>query len=80
MDTLEQVRRILGQVLQIGERAEAMTADTPLFGSLPELDSMAVVRLIHSLEQDLGIEIDDDIDVDDFASLGALAHFVDARR
>ena len=41
METIIQVRSLLGEVLQLGERAQSLTQDTALLGSLPELDSMA---------------------------------------
>lgn len=78
MNTLEHVRSIVVEVLALsGERA-ALDASTPLLGSLPELDSMAVVSLIGALEEHFGIGIaDDDISADSFATLGSLAALVD---
>ena len=55
----------------------SFTAATPLLGAIPELDSMAVVTLITSLEEQFGITVDDDdISGDTFASVGSLAAFV----
>ena len=48
--TLEDVRKILVETLGIENRAGSLTASTPLFGSLPELDSLAVVELVTALE------------------------------
>ena len=46
----------------------------------PELDSMAVVSLITTLEERFGIVVDDDdIDGSTFASVGALADFVGSK-
>ena len=42
-----------GQVARFGEA-------TPLFGALPEFDSMAVAGLLSELEERLGILIEDD--------------------
>jgi acyl carrier protein len=57
-----------------------MSADTPLLGSLPELDSMAVVSLIGALEDHFGIAVDDDdISASTFATLGSLAAFVEQK-
>lgn len=51
--------------------------ETALLGAIPELDSMAVVTLITSLEEQLGIVVDDDdIDGSTFATVGSLADFV----
>lgn len=58
------------------DRVAAFDANTPLFGALPELDSMAVATLLTELEDRLGITIDDDdIDVEMFESFGALLQF-----
>lgn len=54
-------------------RAAAFDDATPLFGALPELDSMAVATLLTDFEDRLGILIDDeDLDADNFETLGAL--------
>ena len=81
MDTTDEVLRILDEVLSLGGRSAAFTRDTHLVGALPEFDSMAVVSLITALEQQLGIVIDDDdLDGQTFATVGALADFVSAKR
>jgi acyl carrier protein len=55
------VRAVLRDVLGIdAARVAAFTEATPLFGSLPELDSMAVAGLLTELEDRLGIVIEDD--------------------
>ncbi|MBI5330405.1 MAG: acyl carrier protein [Betaproteobacteria bacterium] len=80
MNTLEDVKHLLDHALQLGGRASAMQADSPLLGALPELDSMAVVNVIASLEEHFGISVlDDDINADTFATLGSLAAFVDSK-
>ncbi|WP_306391361.1 acyl carrier protein [Telluria beijingensis] len=80
MTHLDQVRTILTDVLGLGPAGAALTADSFLLGSLPELDSMAVVTLIAALEEHFGIAIDDDdISASTFATLGSLADFVAAR-
>lgn len=81
MDTQTEVLKILDEVLSLGGRALGFRADTPLMGALPELDSMAVVTLITTLEDRFEIAIDDDdITGDAFASVASLRDFVDARR
>ena len=77
---LNEVKNILIDVLNLGEAGQALEADSPLLGSLPELDSMAVVTLIGALEEHFGIAIDDDdISASTFATLGSLAAFVEER-
>jgi acyl carrier protein len=80
MDVHQEVLRVLDEVLSLGGRSAAFGRDTPLLGAIPELDSMAVVTLITTLEDQLGITVDDDdIDGDTFASVGALVDFVSAK-
>lgn len=75
------VRGVLRDVLGLkSAQVEAMTADTELFGALPELDSMAVAGLLTELEDRLGIVIDDDdVDGDMLATFGALTDFAMAK-
>lgn len=80
MDVLENVIRVLDDVLSLGGRAASFTRNTVLLGAIPELDSMAVVSLITALEERFGFVADDDeISGDAFATVGALADFVSAR-
>lgn len=77
MNTAEELKDILADVLSLGERAARLDAQTPLLGSLPELDSMAVVSLLTTIEERFGIAIgDDEIDADTFATFGSLTAFV----
>ncbi len=72
-----QVRGIAQNVLQLGAGIEAIDIDTPLLGHLPELDSMAVVTILTSIEEQYGIIIDDDeISADVFLSWRTLVEFV----
>lgn len=80
MDVLQEVLRTLDEVLSLKGRGLAFTRDTHLLASIPELDSMAVVSLITSLEERFGIIVDDDeIDGATFATVGSLADFVGAK-
>jgi acyl carrier protein len=80
MEHLEEVREILSQVLGLGERSHSLHADSTLLGSLPELDSMAVVSVITALEEHFGIVVDDDeISASSFETLGSLARFVEEK-
>ena len=78
---LNQVKTILIDVLGLGEAGQRLDADSPLLGSLPELDSMAVVSLIGALEDAFGITVDDDeISASTFETLGSLAAFVELKQ
>jgi len=69
------VSQILRTTLGLGHRP--LNQDTPLLGSLPELDSMAVANLIVALEQYYGFEVhDDEISARHFATVGTLSDFV----
>jgi acyl carrier protein len=75
------LRAVLVDVLGLPtERVAAFTEATPLFGALPEFDSMAVAGLLTELEERLGITIDDDdVDADMLESFGALLTFAKAK-
>lgn len=74
----QQVKTILGEVLSLSDAArDALAPDSALLGSIPELDSMAVVHLITALEDQFGIVVDDDeISATTFETLGTLTAFV----
>ena len=77
MATIDDVKIVLRDTLQLGERASRFDASTPLFGSLPELDSMAVVAVITALEERFDLTVDDDeINGEVFDTVGSLADFV----
>jgi acyl carrier protein len=71
------VRAVLVDVLALSpDRAETFHAATPLFGALPELDSMAVAGVLTELEDRLGIVIEDDeVDGEMLETFGALVTF-----
>ncbi len=71
------VRAVLADILGLDAgRVAAFTADTPLFGALPELDSMAVASVLTELEDRLAILIEDEeIDGEMLETFGALVQF-----
>ncbi len=77
---LDDVKQILTDVLSLGEQGAALHAGSTLLGSIPELDSMAVVNLITALEEHFGITVEDDeISATTFETLGSLTDFVAAK-
>lgn len=77
MDVRREVLELLDEVLGLGGRAKDFTEDTPLLGSIPELDSMAAVSLITAMEERFGFDVDDDdIDGSTFATVGSMVAFV----
>ena len=76
-DVDKAVRGVLQDILALSpERVAAFRADTPLFGALPELDSMAVAGVLTELEDRLKILIEDDeVDGEMLETFGALTGF-----
>lgn len=72
------LRAVLTDILGLSPaRAEALEDDSGLFGTLPELDSMAVANLLTELEDRLGIIIEDDeLDGELLESFGSLTAFL----
>jgi acyl carrier protein len=74
---VDAVKAVVVETLGVEDRADAIDASTPLFGALPELDSMAVLELVLELEQRFEIEIDgEDVTAEVFETLASLAAFV----
>lgn len=80
MDFKREVKMMLDDVLHMNGRASAFESDTPLLGSVPELDSMAVINLISAIEDRFHCTVhDDEIDGAVFATLGSLVEFVSSK-
>ncbi len=80
MQNLDEVKDILSDVLSLGERKNFITVDSILLGSIPELDSMAVVNVITALEEHFDITVnDDEISAKTFETLGSLTYFVEQK-
>lgn len=75
------VRDTLIDTLGLTTPARLFSEDTPLFGSLPELDSMGVVLLLTALEDRFDLTLaDDEIDARWFETLGGLVQALADRR
>lgn len=76
-----ELRDLLNDVLGLGPaRAAALTAESGLFGALPELDSMAVASLLTEIEDRFDVVIDDDeVDGDMLGTYGDLLAFIRAK-
>lgn len=80
MAVIDGVKRALQEALQLGDRVQAFDPSTPLFGSIPEFDSMAVVTVITALEEQFDIAVDDDdISAEVFETVGSLTRFVEQK-
>ena len=75
------LRAVLVDVLGLApERVRGFGEATPLFGALPEFDSMAVAGLLTELEERLGILIEDhEVDADMLETFGSLLTFSRAK-
>ena len=79
--SLDELKKLLGDVLHLGRRTATLSADTQLFGSLPELDSMALISVVLEIEERFGITLDDDeATAATFATIGTLVSVVDRKR
>ena len=57
MTTVEKLKAILRDSLQLAGRADSLTAASPLLGAIPEFDSMAVVAVLTMIEDEFGITV-----------------------
>lgn len=77
---VEEIKAILRDTLQLGARADQLTAGSQLLGTIPEFDSMAVVTVLTMVEDEFGITIDDDeVSAELFETVGTLATFVERK-
>ena len=80
MAVMDDLKGVLRETLQLGDRADGLQPSTPLFGGLPEFDSMAVVAVVTAIEEQFDLMIDDDeITADVFETLGSLSGFVEGK-
>jgi acyl carrier protein len=80
MNTFDEVKSVLIHALQLGDRGTGLHTSSPLLGAMPELDSLAVVSVITSLEERFGFFVDDDeISAETFETLGSLVEFVETK-
>ncbi|MDD3355241.1 acyl carrier protein [Zoogloea sp.] len=80
LDTKKEVLAILDEVLSLGGAAAQFDLDTALLGSLPDLDSMAVVGVINLFEERFDIVVEDDeIDGSTFVTVGSLVDFINGK-
>ena len=75
--SFDDVKAVIVNVLGLEDRVDSLDPSTPLLGSLPELDSMAVVELVTALEERFNLEFDEaDITGEVFETMGSLTAFV----
>lgn len=80
MNSIDPIKKILIDTLNLGVHGELLSSESILLGGLAELDSMAVIHVITRLEEYFGFSIEDDeISAQVFETLGSLAAFVDSK-
>ena len=74
---LKETKGLLRDSLQLGDRIDNFTANSPLLGAIPEFDSMAVVTVLTLLEERFDVIVEDDeITAEIFETIGSLEAFV----
>jgi len=77
---IDDVKTVLVTTLAIEDRADEIGSTTPLLGSIPDLDSMAVLEVLLALEERFGIVIDGEaVTAEAFETLETLTAFVAAQ-
>jgi len=71
------LRALLAEILGLSpKRVAGFTEGTPLFGALPEFDSLAVANFLTAFEERFSVLIEDhDVEAEDFDSFGRLLAF-----
>lgn len=78
MQALALAKKVLAANLQL--EVDQLSADTEIVGHFPQFNSLTIVGVIGSIEDELDCVIDDeDITTDIFATVGALADFIASR-
>lgn len=70
----ETLRALLAETLGLPrKRVAGFTESTPLFGALPEFDSLAVANFLTAFEERFAVLIEDhDVEAEDFDTFGSL--------
>jgi acyl carrier protein len=79
--TFDNVKEVVVETLGIQDRAAELRPQTALLGSIPELDSMAVLEVVLAIEKRFNIEIDaSEMTGEVFETFGSLAEFVASQK
>ena len=79
MLSLEEIKTVIGDVLQIPDRMVSMDENSGLLGAIPEFDSMAVVSILTTIEENYGLIInDDEVTAEIFETVGSLLDFINS--
>jgi acyl carrier protein len=79
--TLDEVKEVLIETLDLEDLRDDLGPSTELLGSLPGLDSMSVVLLLTALADRFDFDVEDaEITGEAFETLGSLTAFVESLR
>ena len=79
--SLDAVKSIVGSTLGIGDRIDGFTAASGQLGTIPELDSLAVVEIVTAIEEHFDVQVDEsELTAEVFETFGSLSAFVDTTR
>lgn len=80
MNAFELAKDILRVSLQLGERANSLTLDTPLMGNFPEFNSLTVTGIVTAIEEQTGNGVEDhEIGEEIFQTVGTLTNFIETK-
>ena len=78
MESLDLAKKVIAVNLQL--ELDELSEDTEILGNFPQFNSLTIVGIIGSIEDELDCVIDDeDITTDIFATVGELAEFIESR-
>lgn len=78
MQALDLAKKVIAVNLQL--ELDQLSADTEILGNFPQFNSLTIVGVIGSIEDELDCVIDDEeINTDIFATVGDLAAFIQSR-
>jgi acyl carrier protein len=80
VSTEQTVRDLIADNVRWGGNKKELTSDFPLIDN-HVIDSLGMITLVSALEDEFGIDVDDeDLVPDNFATIGQIAAFVDSKR
>ncbi len=78
MQALDLAKKVIAVNLQL--ELDQLSADTEILGNFPQFNSLTIVGVIGSIEDELDCVIDDEeINTEIFATVGDLAVFIQSR-
>jgi len=79
MSTEQRIRDLIDDNVRWGGDRSRLTADFALIDN-QVIDSLGMISLVSALEDEFGIDVDDeDLVPDNFATIGQIAAFVDSK-